>query len=193
MRNPQAGSGFPIAPPSTLRPCPSKLIHMTLLVRTALVCLLALAMPLQGAVAAAMRCCGMDHHQVGASLVQDQRGHQHSEEFGRGGKLAPHVHTSHAPQHDEPSAQDSGSPNEHSGSHEEDKRVDATKALAKTPVKVTGKCNVCASCCGAAALPSEAPALAPTEVEKDRHLPSVTPDPEFGTAGPERPPRTSFL
>lgn len=166
---------------------------MTLLVRTALVCLLALAVPLQGAVAAAMRCCGMDHHQVGASLVQEHGGHQHSEELGRGAELVPHGDVNHAHQHDEPSALESESSTDHSGSHKEDKRVDATKAPAKSPAKVSGKCNVCASCCGAAALPSEAPALALTEVDKDRHLPSVTPDPEFGTAGPERPPRTFFL
>lgn len=35
---------------------------MSLLVRTALIWLLALAIPFQGAVAAAMRCCGPQHH-----------------------------------------------------------------------------------------------------------------------------------
>lgn len=175
---------------------------MTLLVRTVLVCLLAFAVPLQGAVAAAMRCCGMEHHQVGAPSSGEVFEHGHESAHEHGGQLgaerlrghtaeasAEHLHSVSVGQHSEAA-------HDHAFAHEDASaagELAGGKTAEKSPAKASAKCSVCASCCGAAALPTRGSSLSPTAVEKDRLIPSATPDAEFSTDGPERPPRTSSL
>ncbi|WP_416759354.1 hypothetical protein ACNI65_21835 [Roseateles sp. So40a] len=158
---------------------------MTLLVRTVFVCLLAVAIPLQGAVAAAMRCCGMEHHQVDTALDEEHAGHDHHDQSAPSDVLDEHLQDGHGHAQPRVHGVDSSAAHNHGLSHGDLKQSGAAKASAK--------CNVCASCCGAAALPSRAATVIQVATEKDRYCASVAPDAEFTTSGPERPPRTSFL
>lgn len=134
-------------------------------------CLLMLALPLQGFAAATMLACGPNHHRMAAGLagvdagpqrnVTVQHAHHHAANTEHAATSAP--------------ADGSAGPTAHDLS-----------SLSKF------KCSACAACCMGAALPTGtlifatfAPAALPTSL-----LP-VAPT-QFFTDGPERPPRTSF-
>jgi hypothetical protein len=141
---------------------------MSLVVRALLVWLLAIAIPVQGAVAAAMACCGPQHHQ--GQPVNANDGHAHH----------------HATADSHPTAMD----------HDHGSRADAGDADSPsldgdphTATLKSGQCSACSSCCTATGLPSR-PALFGTMPFGEVLVASVgTPLLEFITSGPKRPPR----
>ena len=120
--------------------------------RSALMWLLALALPMQGWASASMLCCGPDHHHVSigaASVVQSTAAPSGSlpdslsPAGGEGHEARGHHHAGHDHPADDHAANggSSSQPNdEHGGGHHD---------LSK-PGKT--KCSVCASCCTIAAL-----------------------------------------
>jgi hypothetical protein len=140
---------------------------MSLVVRALLVWLLALAIPVQGAVAAAMRCCGPEHHHQG-QRVNAGDGHAHDHAMVTG-----HDHGAPAAAVDTDSAAADTDPNS-----------DAHAATLKA-----GKCSACSSCCTAAGLPSRQAVLGSVPFGEVLVASVGTPLLEFLTSGPERPPR----
>lgn len=172
--------------------------------RTLLICLLMLALPVQGWAAAGMLYCGS----------QGTAGHgaaAHSHGPARDGGH-PHEQASSAPSHDHAQAQhthshthahpspaaagEAGHAAHHPhAAHADDRHAAAGDALAMTggpegDTSTTVGCTVCAACCGATAVTS--PALFPTVTTVSRthvagrlalHL-------DFLTDGPRRPPRS---
>ncbi|MEO6033557.1 MAG: hypothetical protein ABIP61_16980 [Burkholderiaceae bacterium] len=141
--------------------------------RILLMCLVALAVPVQGFAAMSMSGCGPGHH--GAWTTQADAGPMHEDVFG----TPPHAH-------------DAGLEVDSSGHH-----PDASAAAVHGDVSEAqlegklgaGSCSACATCCLAAALPattlsfeaiSEADFIAPLIPH------SAT---SFFTESPERPPR----
>jgi hypothetical protein len=169
-----------------------------------LIWLLALAIPLQGAMASAMRCCGPEHHQsqnvgdrpLGTGLEQASDNHD-----GRSGQALDH-HTSSLAH-----VERSGAVAQASGLHEHcpalanshsDGAVarpgqhDAQKSSHPSTSLEAGKCSVCASCFTATGQPSQAPVIQAPSLDEVRVVSVGAPPPEFTTNGPDRPPR-SFL
>lgn len=137
---------------------------MSLVVRVLLVWLLALAIPAQGAVAAAMRCCGPDHHQGQAVGADEGHAHGHAMDAG----------------HDHGAPVDPGDPDI---SGDADPHATTLKA---------GKCSACSSCCTATGLPSRSAVLQTVPFDEVLVAFVGTPALEFITSGPERPPRPSL-
>jgi hypothetical protein len=138
---------------------------MKVVVRTLLIWLLTLAVPLQLAAAATIAPCGPgDHARLGASVAQSP-GAVFDDAVG------------HSPHHHHPSAVTSAESAVHQG------------ALTDSAKTSPHKCSACASCCSAGALPSvvstvPAPEAPPTVFA------SLAPIVEaFAADGPERPPR----
>jgi hypothetical protein len=140
---------------------------MSLVVRALLVWLLALAIPVQGAVAVAMRCCGPDHHQGQSVSAEEGHAHDHAMPGGHA------MDTSH----------DHGAP---ADAAEQDNSGDADPHAATLKA---GKCSACSSCCTATGLPSRAAALQTVPFDEVLVAFVGTPALEFITNGPERPPR----
>lgn len=159
--------------------------------RIILVCLLALALPVQGFAAATMLFCVGGSHHRGSALVA-------SAEMGggqEGGGL--HKHPVGTPAH------------EHAASHDEageKASADAATALdsqrassstpdleAKSMAKVEGKCSACSACCASVAIPSTLIAFQP--VKADSPLVAIVTSAAVGflTGGQDRPPRTFLV
>ena len=145
---------------------------MNRVVRNFVMCLLVLALPVQGFAASTMLLCGAGHH--GAAQATEG-GHDHASHTPMGAQEGSAV--SESPVH-EHAAQAASS---HDGS--------SFSPLSARHAKVVGKCSACASCCTVAFLPTTvitftAPALsrAPAVVELTTHV-------GFFTDGPDRPPR----
>ena len=132
--------------------------------RLAVLCLVALALPLQGVMAATMLACGLGQHdQVVAHAIEQEHhstlasvpSHKHLATATSHGDAVDH-HT-----HD-------ASTGDHSAGH---------------------KCSVCASCCTSAAAPAETVSFDPV-VMTDFFAPPVARSvPAYVTEGLERPPR----
>ena len=145
---------------------------MWVFIRTALIWLLAAALPLQGAVAASMVACGPGHH-GGAAAQHDVAQHHSAEAAG-------HDHSGH--DHPEADAASSaGMP---------DSATADSEAAVKAAPKSSSKCSVCASCCTGAALPAAAIRFSPPPLGDSPFLASASASVVFITDGPERPPRT---
>ena len=129
------------------------------MLRALLIWLLALALPAQGVMAAAMVFCGPNHHErAAASAAAHEAGTAHSH-HGRADIQA------EAATADEGAVPDEAAPSS------------------------MQKCSVCASCCSAAAIHGAAaklPALEPAAAHFAALAPAVEP---FAADGPERPPR----
>jgi hypothetical protein len=142
-----------------------------ILVRTLLIWLLTLALPVQAVTAATMALCGPDHHGgAGSSLAQAATagGHAH------------HVDAAH---HAHDAAQ-------HGGGHSAHATPEAPPS--KAAPGDSSKCSACASCCSLAALPCMALAV-PEPVFMTTVFSVVVPGVgAFAADGPERPPRTSL-
>ncbi len=176
---------------------------MSFLFRATLIWLLALAIPLQGAMAAAMRCCGPEHHQSqNAGERPPATGHDLNGASPDHGGHSGQVHDHHSPshwhaEHGGAVAQTSGSAHVHAqaSTASPDESTVALRgqhdAQDSGPLEA-GKCSVCASCCTATGLPSQAPVIKAPSFD-ELHVVSVgASPPEFTTSGPDRPPR-SFL
>lgn len=145
---------------------------MWVFIRTALIWLLAAALPFQGAVAASMVACGPEHHGGGAAQ-HDVAQHHSAESAG-------HDHSGHDhPQED--AASSAAMP---------DSATAASEAAVKAAHKGSSKCSVCASCCTSAALPVTAIRFSPPLLGDSPFLTSASASVVFITVGPERPPRT---
>jgi hypothetical protein len=146
--------------------------------RFALLWLLAVALPFQGAVAAAMIACGPNHHGAGALLLQ-KTGHEHDRRAGPAQTPVGHDHAQHG----------------HGTGHQSEAAPttdDATESQQEArPQKVAhSKCSVCATCCTAAALPSSAISIGSPPLADRVHSDSASHAAVFMTDGPDRPPRT---
>ena len=139
---------------------------MSVFVRTLLMWLLMLAVPVQGAAAATMAFCGPNDHGAGQAV---SAGADHAHPDGEGSE-GDHHHAQEA--HDE-----DASPSPQAAPHA--KFVHAAKH----------KCSACASCCAAAALPSASAAFEPPLLGNS-FLPLVSRSVVLLPAdGLERPPR----
>ena len=135
--------------------------------RTLLICLLALALPAQGVMAATMVFCGPDHRdQASAAAAAHDAGVAHDAQ--------------HFNSQPDPAAQDS---------HAGEAAADETAAPDKFAQSEMQKCSVCAACCSAAAIHStllKLPAVEPAAADFAALVPVVEP---FASDGPDRPPR----
>lgn len=136
---------------------------MPCLARLALTFLLAIALPLQGMAAATMISCGLGQH-------EHDRAHAVSHD---------HHGFAHHANATEASSYETHVPHSHDGKGD----------LAKGTLH---KCSACASCCGGAAVPSQAIAFDTVKLT-DRFAPLVARSvPAYVSEGLERPPR-AFL
>jgi hypothetical protein len=146
-------------------------LEMCRLFRIALMWLVAVAVPIQGAVAATMLTCGPNHVPASSQgLVLD------------GDHMSHASHTMH-----------------HQVDHVEQSSVgssdgaDLSTGDADFGKVATQKCSACASCCTAAALPSSVLDF-PLSALPSTDLPTaLSAAVIFSTDGPERPPRISLL
>ena len=157
----------------TLRTCGLHFNAMPTLVRLIVTWLLAVALPIQGLAAATMLHCG-SAPQPRVAMPSN----------------AVHAHDHHARMH---SQADVGGAHSHHHAHDlpSAQHADA-KAAGHHHSGGTDGCSVCASCCGAVALPVMPLVLAPQDLAETtaevRNVPTVV----FQTDGPERPPRTTL-
>ena len=135
---------------------------MTWLLRTLLMCLLALALPLQGAVASTLRLCGPDQPLVQAASLDES---------------ATHARMGHA---------------HHAGMADAGATTHPAVSPAGNPVgnAADNKCSVCAACCLMAVTPS-VPRLPEPSAALFRYRPQhLLLRADFLPSGLERPPRT---
>ena len=135
--------------------------------RLVFVCLLAVALPLQGVTAATMMACGMAQHRAPSTEAAE-----HAHHVGSDG-TAGHSHSA-------------GETHDHaSHMHASGETSDEQSSSAKD----SQKCSVCASCCVGTAVPTEPLSFAPVKLT-DQFAPLVPRSvAAFVTEGPERPPR----
>jgi hypothetical protein len=135
--------------------------------RTLWICLLLLALPVQGFAAAQMMQCGPGHGRM-----------QHASVGGHEQAQAPHAHEQHA------HAQDRHDHHDHASSHADEASNDGSPPLAKH------HCSACAACCVGMALPSSAPVVVAPPAAGGHVRTIGAADPIFLTSGLERPPRS---
>ena len=140
---------------------------MTRLVKTLLIWLLVMVVPMQGAAAASMAFCGPNHHGAGVA---------HAETHATGSAHAHHgdVLSLHALDPGQPAAVTA---------------PDDAPAAAQASPAANQKCSACAACCTlGAVLPAVpvVPVTDPAPAVCTATVPTVDP---FATDGPDRPPR----
>lgn len=135
------------------------------MLRTLLIWLLALALPVQGVMAATMVFCGPNHHDRAAAVAHDaDAAHQPHD-------VAAHSHHEAADgQAQNTAANESAAP---------DKFVQSDMQ----------KCSVCASCCSAAAIHDTVPKLPVLEPAAAAFAALASAVEPFAADGPDRPPR----
>lgn len=142
---------------------------MVFRLRTALMWLLLLALPLQGFAAATMLNCGPNHHRLlVAATAEPNGGHGHS-------AVGQHQHVTGVADDHHQSVSDGGA-NDLPPAHHLDK-------LTKV------KCSACAACCMGAALPTAALAIASVPPAMTTASFVSTPHVDFLSDGLDRPPR----
>jgi hypothetical protein len=150
---------------------------MSRVIRFALLWLLAVALPFQGAVAATMIACGPSHHGP-AAVVPQKPGHEQDRQAEPDEAPAGHDHARHGHgtgHHSEAAAPTDGATDSQQGAQ---------------PQKVAhSKCSVCATCCTAAALPSSAISIDSPPLADRVHSVFSSHAAVFMTDGPDRPPR----
>ena len=136
------------------------------MMRTLLIWLLALALPMQGAVAAAMVWCGPHHHDPAvAAAAHDAKAAQPAPQLAAPGQVAA-----------------SGGPAEMLGAAE-------TAAPSSFATADMNKCSVCAACCSSAAMHQAAPKLPVVEAAAADFAALASSVEPVAAGGPERPPR----
>lgn len=138
-------------------------------IRTALIWLAALAIPVQGVAAATMLFCGPAHHRMAHALAVGDR-HDASAAMQDHG-IAGHEHAA-AHSHEEGSSSHGSAKLTHLG-------------------KFT--CSACASCCSMLALPTTLLPLGEPEAAIETRVAVRVGVPDFVTEGLERPPRFSLV
>ncbi|MFN0184661.1 MAG: hypothetical protein ACKVQR_12675 [Aquabacterium sp.] len=141
-------------------------------IRKLLVCLLILALPMQGATAAAMSFCGASHHAGAPTAVSDHAG------------LTGHVHGDHS----------AHAADAHQGDGASVPVADAPTAAAQADIVLADahKCSVCGSCCSTGALVSSMPGLPVVDAEAAAFVGRVISVDTVARDGPDRPPRSSL-
>jgi hypothetical protein len=153
---------------------------MWMLIRTTLIWLMAIALPVQGAAGATMLACGPDHHGAAAahSHAAGDPVHEH------GDVMEPHIH---AEGHAALGHADTGY---HGHDRESPSGSESAAADGNDVHKAAGKCSACASCCTVAVLPTSVlPIGSPPAVDRVVAF-FQTQAAVYMTGGPERPPRT---
>jgi hypothetical protein len=135
-------------------------------IRTALICMLLVAVPLQGLAAGAMLFCGPVPGSD-AALIE----HSHAD------------HGAASAHHHQPAGDSAPSGTAHDAVGHDDPALQPLGHLHD------GTCSVCASCCSGAALPQSASMLAFQAEQRAPGVDSSQPDPGHAFPGPERPPR----
>lgn len=153
--------------------------------RTLVICLLMLAVPAQGVMAATMAFCGTNHDRVGAVQATQSGGKQASAPAG-------HVH------HGCGDATQPGQSDAPAESVENTTGLDDAAALgdvgnasnsSKSSDGSTQKCSACAACCSVAAILNSVQAV-PAPVFTSAAFTAVVPSVDaFAAEGPDRPPR----
>ncbi|RZL12012.1 MAG: hypothetical protein EOP40_00420 [Rubrivivax sp.] len=152
--------------------------RMLSILRVALLCLLALAIPAQGFAAAARLLCGPAHHDAASRHLDPampvhahKHEHRHAEEHPAAGHMSSHDRHAWLTERSAPSS----------------------AAGVAAPVVIDppdGRCIACAACCTAAALPAHMPMpTAPPLMSATPLIPGSASRPAFITGGPDRPPR----
>ncbi len=175
----------------TICPMPDPVYNhpVTANLRTLLICLLMLALPVQGWAAAGMLYCGSQggagHADAGAhshELVPDGAQHLHEPTH--------HAHE-HGHLHASPAADANPAthhPHDSPASHATDVHAASTGLDGDASIAIS--CTVCAACCGATAVIS--PAILPpaTTVSRVKMQDRMALHFDFLTDGPRRPPRS---
>ena len=172
-------------PPARGKPCAGsgKLARysrqMAVLIRTLMICLLTLAMPVQGIAAVTMALCGLMHHGTVAATSAHHAAMPPHMPHGLDVAMT-HQHVSagaHAPATEAP-----------------DESSDLDE-LAAPPVDAadTHACNVCGSCCSTGAISGSVPSLPAMEAASSPWAAVVVAVDPFVAEGPDRPPRTPFV
>ncbi len=177
---------FPFCEPvyrrSASRSSALKLRRMLFWLRPLLICLLAMALPLQGTAAAAMLNCGSSHHHVAVGVVDPAGAMPAAPKHHLPSGYVGHIHAQATSPAGEPATQ------AHASTHADHasapaKGLDAPGHLGKS------KCSACAACCTGLALPMTLPrfnaAMSSERVSANAPTSLVV----FLTDGPERPPR----
>jgi hypothetical protein len=144
---------------------------MSVFVRTLLVWLIVLALPVQGASAAAMAFCGPAHH---------------------GGGSARTAVTTSVSEHSHHSGAEVAHDFEVFVSAEAAVADDASSML-KASQAATQKCSVCASCCSLGAILSTVPVVPVTDSAPTVFSTVVPTVDAFAADGPDRPPRNVLV
>jgi hypothetical protein len=153
---------------------------MGVLVRTILIWLLVLALPVQGAAAATMAFCDPGHAAMGSALQGPPSGHHHAHHA--------HSHSAHA---GAGHANDARSPATEVQAHVAD--FEPSADVAKLVHADEHRCSSCAACCSPAVAHSAVlcvPAVAVGATAFVAETPTVE---EFAGGGPDRPPRILFV
>lgn len=151
---------------------------MSRVIRSALLWLLAVALPFEGAMAAAMVACGSHHPGQAAVVAQPTHLADHHHEALEVG----HHQTDGAVKTVDASSPEAGIPPSDA----------AASAQSHQHKGDTSTCSVCASGCTTAVLPASAINLSPLPLVDNLHPPLESLTAVFMTDGPERPPRTIF-
>lgn len=144
---------------------------MCALVRVLFICLLVLAVPVQGAAAATMAFCGSNHHGGGLAGAEV------------GARMDAHAHHDMTQAGHAPEAHDMGNA----------ASSDEASSLVKAGQSAQQKCSACATCCAVGAILPALPGLPFTE-SAVAVFTTVTPSVEaFTSDGPDRPPRSVLV
>lgn len=167
--------------PRAARICSVSLPAVKLL-RLCLLVLLAVLLPVRGAMAAAMPCAnaGQGSHGMPHATVAHPAGHGHGAEARAAGAGHADQATLHAPAHH-------GSA-DHASAHHDAADHDA----APHDPGHQDRCSVCSACCASPSLPSTPLGIrAPTAWMSVPFPAFSAPAPSFQSGGPERPPRST--
>jgi hypothetical protein len=171
------------APAGAVAPAAVYTAPMPHRLRTALMWLLLLALPLQGFAAATMLTCGPNHHRLPVHAAAASV-HDHGHDHGNGnGQHHAHAHE-HAPapaQADAEAAVDVAAD-----------RAPSSHAMDQG-AKSKSKCSACAACCIGAALPAAALVFAPFDAATAPVGSAPASRVGFFTDGPDRPPRLHLV
>ncbi len=142
---------------------------MQVWLRLLVVCLVALALPVQGMAGVSLTHCGPSHGRMAAVL---ETSHHHGEGADTDGS---HAHAAATPHRADAVAQ--------AGAPHGEPQPGSLDDLAKF------KCSSCSACCASAALPSTMPQLPQLDLAPAVFADSLLTVARFATDGPDRPPR----
>jgi hypothetical protein len=166
---------------------------MKCLTRYIVMCLLVLALPVQGFAASTMLLCGGGHHNA---VQASAGGHDHAAHMHQVADSASDMAGSHAHNHVSQDAANQDAANEevhvaagHASQTTPDQDQSSVNSQAAVHAKVTGKCSACSACCAVAVLPASVIAFSAPAPSRALPVVELTTHVGFFTDGPDRPPR----